>query len=110
MQIFGKNDNHVPPEGRDLIRQTLHEKGVLFSFYEVAWAQRMSFPVQMGQSTLCYMLTIVDAFIRDELSKGRYDPAISKVCFEMLLEVFGRTLKLDLGEHDGKQMEVEDVC
>ena len=41
MQIFGKNDNHVPPEGRDLIRKTLHEKDVLFSFYEVAWAQRM---------------------------------------------------------------------
>lgn len=41
MQIFGKNDNHVPPEGRDLIRKTLHENGVLFSFYEVAWAQRM---------------------------------------------------------------------
>jgi hypothetical protein len=39
-QIFGKNDNHVPPEGRDLIRKTLHEKGVLFGFYEVAWAQR----------------------------------------------------------------------
>lgn len=52
----------------------------------------------------------LDAFIRDELSKGRYDPAISKVCFEMLLELFGRTLKVDLGEHDGKKMEVEDVC
>jgi hypothetical protein len=39
-QIFGKNDNHVPPEGRDLIRKTLHEKGVLFGFYEAAWAQR----------------------------------------------------------------------
>lgn len=52
----------------------------------------------------------VDAFIRDELSKGRYDPAITKTCFEMLLELFGRTLKLDLGEHDGKEMFVEDVC
>lgn len=52
----------------------------------------------------------IDAFIRDELSKGRYDPAISKVCFEMLLELFGRTLKLDLGEHDGKKLEIEDVC
>lgn len=52
----------------------------------------------------------LDAFIRDELSKGRYDPAISKVCFEMLLELFGRTLKIDLGEHDGKKLEVEDVC
>ncbi|KAF3403315.1 putative carboxymethylenebutenolidase [Talaromyces pinophilus] len=90
IMIFGKNDNHVPPEGRDLIRKTLHEKGVLFSFYEVAWAQH--------------------AFIRDELSKGRYDPAISKSCFEMLLELFNRTLKLDLGDHDGKKLEIEDVC
>ncbi|KAF5860938.1 C-24(28) sterol reductase [Aspergillus alliaceus] len=89
IMIFGKNDNHVPPEGRDLIRKTLHDKGVLFSFYEVAWAQH--------------------AFIRDELSKGRYDPAITKVCFEMLLELFGRTLKLDLGEHDGKELEIEDM-
>ena len=43
VMIFGKMDNHVPAEGRDLIRRTLHEAGVLFSFYEVAWAQRESF-------------------------------------------------------------------
>lgn len=54
--------------------------------------------------------TRADAFIRDELSKGRYDPAISKSCFEMLLELFNRTLKLDLGDHDGKKLEIEDVC
>ena len=41
-QIFGKKDNHVPPEGRDMIREALHEKGVIFSMYEVAWAQRTS--------------------------------------------------------------------
>ena len=40
MLIFGKRDNHVPPEGRDLIRKTLHEEGVTFGWYEVAWAQR----------------------------------------------------------------------
>lgn len=65
----------------------------------------------LGERVL--LLTIhhsADAFIRDELSKGRYDPAISKSCFEMLLELFGRTLKLDLGEHDGQEMVVEDVC
>lgn len=62
----------------------------------------------LGKSDLADMKT--DAFIRDELSKGRYDPAISKVCFEMLLELFGRTLKVDLGEGDGKTLEVEDVC
>jgi carboxymethylenebutenolidase len=90
VMIFGKMDNHVPPEGRDLIRKTLHEAGVTFSFYEVAWAQH--------------------AFIRDELSKGRYDPAIAGICFEMLKEVFNRTLRGDLGPRVGEGMEVEDVC
>ena len=51
-----------------------------------------------------------DAFIRDELSKGRYDPAISKICFEMLLELFGRTLRSDLGPRDGSEVEPENVC
>ncbi|CZR58193.1 probable found in Mitochondrial Proteome [Phialocephala subalpina] len=88
--IHGTLDNHVPPEGRDLIRKTLRDKGLVFSWYEPAWAQH--------------------AFIRDELSKGRYDPAISKICFEILLELFGRTLKLDLGAHDGGKQEIEDVC
>ncbi|PBP19436.1 dienelactone hydrolase family protein [Diplocarpon rosae] len=88
--IHGTLDNHVPAAGRDLIRTTLREKGVLFSWYEVAGAQH--------------------AFIRDELSKGRYDPAITKICFEILLELFGRTLKLDLGAHDGVEQEIEDIC
>lgn len=55
-------------------------------------------------------LISVDAFIRDELSKGRYDPAISKICFEILLELFGRTLKLDLGPHDAVAQKIEDIC
>jgi carboxymethylenebutenolidase len=37
--IFGKLDNHVPPEGRDLIRKTMHEAGACFSFYELSWSQ-----------------------------------------------------------------------
>ncbi len=40
VMIFGKKDSHVPPEGRDLIRRTLREKGVEFSWYEIAGAQR----------------------------------------------------------------------
>lgn len=59
---------------------------------------------------MSWQLTITDAFIRDEESKGRYDPAISKICFEILLELFGRTLKLDLGSHDGVKQEIEDIC
>lgn len=88
--IFGIKDTHVPDAGRDLIRQKLRDAGVVFSFHEFAWAQH--------------------AFIRDELSKGRYDPAITKACFEVLLELFGRVLKTDLGEADGKKHEVEHVC
>jgi len=87
--IFGKLDNHVPPEGRDLIRETLHKAGTRFSFYEFAWAQH--------------------AFIRDESSKDRYDPGVTKVCFEILLELFGRTLKLDLGVYE-ENLKVEDIC
>ena len=45
--IFGKKDSHVSPEGRDLIRRTLHDRGTLFSFYEIAWAQRMMPPAQI---------------------------------------------------------------
>ncbi|KAK4107545.1 alpha/beta-hydrolase [Canariomyces notabilis] len=88
--IFGIKDTHVPDAGRDLIRAKLREAGVVFSFHEFAWAQH--------------------AFIRDELSKGRYDAAISKACFEVLLELFGRVLRTELGEREGKVPEVEHVC
>jgi carboxymethylenebutenolidase len=90
VMIFGKADTHVPAEGRDLIRKTLHEKGVRFSWYEIMGAQH--------------------AFIRDELSKGRYDAAVTGVCWEMLREIFGRTLRSDLGPREGGEVEVEDVC
>ncbi|KAI1479516.1 hypothetical protein K445DRAFT_320490 [Daldinia sp. EC12] len=88
--IFGIKDTHVPDGGRDLIRQKLRDSGTVFSFYEFAWAQH--------------------AFIRDELSKGRYDPAITKICFEVLLELFGRVLKSDLGPRDNKPEKIEHVC
>ncbi|RDL41239.1 putative dienelactone hydrolase family protein [Venustampulla echinocandica] len=88
--IFGTKDNHVPAEGRDVIRKTLRDSGVVFSWYEFAGAQH--------------------AFIRDEESKGRYDPAITKICFEVLLELFGRNLKIDLGAHDGLEQKIENIC
>ncbi|KAK7429270.1 hypothetical protein QQZ08_004280 [Neonectria magnoliae] len=88
--IFGIKDTHVPAAGRDLIRAKLREAGVVTSWHEFAWAQH--------------------AFIRDELSKGRYDPAITKICFEVLLELFGRTLKNDLGARDGEVAPPEHIC
>lgn len=77
LTIFGIEDPHVPPEGRDLIRKNMRDNKVNFSFYEIAGAQH--------------------AFIRDEYSKGRFDPAVTGLCFQMLLELFNRVLKLDLG-------------
>ncbi|KAJ8103796.1 Alpha/Beta hydrolase protein [Lipomyces tetrasporus] len=90
LMIFGTLDPHVPLEGRDLIRKTLYEAGVFFSFWEVAGAQH--------------------AFVRDENSKGRYDPAVTKLGLEMLYEMFNRTLKLDLGDHDGEETKPDTVC
>lgn len=87
--FFGTLDNHVPPAGRDLIRSTLRENGVEFTFMEINGAQH--------------------AFVRDENSKGRYDAAITSACFGFLSEVFERRLKLDLGAFKGGY-EVENVC
>ncbi|KAK9453048.1 Alpha/Beta hydrolase protein [Dipodascopsis uninucleata] len=90
LMIFGTMDPHVPVEGRDLIRKTLYDAGVFFSFYEVAGAQH--------------------AFVRDENSRERYDPAVTKICLEMLYDMFNRKLKLDLGDNDGLDATAEDVC
>ncbi|OZJ04893.1 hypothetical protein BZG36_02519 [Bifiguratus adelaidae] len=89
LMIFGKADTHVPREGRDLIRKTLDDNQICFSWWEVQ-AQH--------------------AFIRDEMSKGRYDAALAKVCFDGLLELFHRRLYLDLGQPVGLAPKAEHVC
>lgn len=63
-----------------------------------------------SSTTTFRMLICTDAFIRDEMSKGRYDPGLTKICFEMLLELFNRTLRSDLGPRVGGEQEIEDVC
>ncbi|KAK7207237.1 dienelactone hydrolase family protein [Myxozyma melibiosi] len=90
IMIFGTRDPHVPVEGRALIRDTLNKADVFFSFWEVAGAQH--------------------AFVRDENSRERYDAAVTRIGMTMLIELFNRTLKLDLGETDGLEVEVADVC
>ncbi|KAF9584492.1 hypothetical protein BGW38_006248 [Lunasporangiospora selenospora] len=89
VMIFGKQDNHVPRPGRDLIRKTLEDADITMTFLELQDAQH--------------------AFIRDELSKGRYDAAIAKVCFEMLLESFHRNLHMDLGPRKGPKGNTKDL-
>lgn len=76
VMIFGKQDTHVPRNGRDLIRKTLEDASVDCSFLEVQ-AQH--------------------AFIRDESSKGRWDSALTRSLFSFMLEVFERTVGRDMG-------------
>ncbi|GAA6059381.1 hypothetical protein JCM10212_003279 [Sporobolomyces blumeae] len=92
--IFGVKDGHVPLEGRNLIRSklttpTVAKSGLNLSFLE---------------------LQANHAFIRDEMSKGRFDAAISKICFELLLETFGRTIARDLGRYVEDEQVEKLVC
>ncbi|EKM61010.1 uncharacterized protein PHACADRAFT_134073 [Phanerochaete carnosa HHB-10118-sp] len=89
MMIFGKQDTHVPREGRDLIRKTLEDANVPVSFLEVQ-AQH--------------------AFIRDESSKGRWDAALTRSLFTFMMEVFERTVSRDLGERVSGNDKIEHVC
>jgi len=89
VMIFGKQDTHVPRAGRDLIRAALEDANVAASFLEVQ-AQH--------------------AFIRDEQSKGRWDAALTRSLFGFMMEVFERTIGIDLGPKVNAAGEVEHVC
>ena len=69
LMIWGKQDPHVPPEGRALIYQKLSEAGTNFTWHEFN-----------GQH----------AFIRDE--GPRYDPELTGICWNLVLRLFGRRL------------------
>ncbi|MDB5047476.1 MAG: Dienelactone hydrolase [Fibrobacteres bacterium] len=70
LMIYGKQDPHVPQEGRDLIYRTMTSAGVDFTWHE--------FNAQ-------------HAFIRDE--GPRYDAALADICYALALELFGRRLQ-----------------
>ncbi|KAJ3880702.1 dienelactone hydrolase [Lentinula edodes] len=89
VMIFGKQDTHVPRTGRDLIRTTLDDANVTVSFLEVQ-AQH--------------------AFIRDESSKGRWDAALTRSLFSFMMEVFDRTIGVDLGPLVDDTKPLEHVC
>ncbi len=69
LHIWGRQDPHVPLDGRVKIHARLEEAGVDFQWIEVN-AQH--------------------AFLRDE--GPRYDPALSRLCFSFAFELFGRRL------------------
>jgi carboxymethylenebutenolidase len=69
LHIWGRQDPHIPLEGRNLIKARLEEVGANFTWHEFNAAH---------------------AFMRDE--GPRYDPSLSRVCWTLVLELFHRTL------------------
>jgi carboxymethylenebutenolidase len=74
LHIFGRQDPHVPLEGRNKIKARLDEVGANYQWLEVNGAH---------------------AFVRDE--GYRYDPALASLCFGWMLELFHRRLALGVG-------------
>ena len=72
LMIWGRQDPHIPREGRALIYNALSDAGAHFQWHEFNAAH---------------------AFMRDE--GPRYDPAAARICYDMALELFHRRL----GEH-----------
>jgi carboxymethylenebutenolidase len=69
LMIWGRQDPHIPREGRALIYNALSDAGVHFQWHEFNAAH---------------------AFMRDE--GLRYDPAVARTCYDMALELFHRRL------------------
>ena len=72
LHIWGRQDPHVPLEGRNRIKARLDEVGANFQWFEVNGAH---------------------AFMRDE--GYRYDPALAYHCYGLAFELFHRKLTLE---------------
>jgi carboxymethylenebutenolidase len=69
LMVWGRQDPHVPVEGRRLLYSALNDAGTSFTWHEFN-----------GQH----------AFLRDE--GPRYDPALARLSFDLVLELFHRRL------------------
>jgi carboxymethylenebutenolidase len=69
LMIWGRQDPHIPTEGRRLVYDTMTAAGLHFTWHE---------------------LNAQHAFMRDE--GPRYDPAAAGICQQMVLEAFRRKL------------------
>jgi len=69
LMIWGRQDPHIPPEGRALIQRRMTEAGVRFTWHEGNGAH---------------------AFMRDE--GPRYDPELALTCTRLVIDLFRRTL------------------
>ena len=69
LMIWGRQDPHIPRDGRALIYNVLSDAGTRFQWHEFNAAH---------------------AFMRDE--GARYDPAAAQICYDLVLELFHRRL------------------
>lgn len=69
LMIWGRQDPHIPLEGRMAVLNRLNEVGAAFTWHEVNGAH---------------------AFLRDE--GPRYDPELARQCFGLALDLFHRKL------------------
>lgn len=69
LMIWGRQDPHVPDDGRRKIQDALRANEVNFTWHE---------------------FNAVHAFMRDE--GDRYDPAVGRLCFHLALDLFARSL------------------
>ena len=69
LMIFGKQDPHIPQEGRSLIYRSLNDAGANFTWHE---------------------FNAEHAFLRDE--GLRYNAALASICYDMAFEMFQRKL------------------
>ena len=72
LMIWGRQDPHIPAAGRRLVYERMTACEIAFSWHEWDGAH---------------------AFLRDEGSNGRYDPALARLCWEQILELFWRRLR-----------------
>jgi len=79
LMIFGKQDPHIPQEGRELIYRHLTDAGTNFTWHE---------------------FNAEHAFLRDE--GHRYNAALAGICYDLSLELFQRKL------YAGEQMVVNE--
>ncbi len=69
LMVWGRQDPHIPTEGRQVVYQALTAAGVHFQWHEFNNAH---------------------AFLRDE--GPRYDPVSAQICYTMAVELFKRKL------------------
>ena len=69
LMMFGRQDPHVPQEGRAMIYEAMTRDNLNFTWHEFNAAH---------------------AFMRDE--GPRYDPAVAQICYALAIELFRRRL------------------